>query len=190
MHFTILVAVKITWAIVCLVWLIAALFSKRTLARQSSKTRLAQLSILLVGYSLLAFDTFNHGWLALRFVPRAHSIRVFGLVITVLGAFFAIRARLTLGSNWSGRVTLKQDHRLISTGPYAFVRHPIYSGLLLAFAGTALVEETLRALVGFALVFISYALKMRTEEMLMMQTFPDDYPAYRRRVKALIPGLF
>lgn len=179
----------IVWAAVLLVWVVGALFAKRTVQQQSDTSRGLHVALLLAGYSLLAFPGYERGWLAVHFVPNKLSFQFFGLAIATVGALIAIWARLTLGTNWSGRVTLKQDHKLIATGPYAFVRHPIYSGLLFAFAGTALVEGTLRCLAGLALVFVCYRLKIRKEEQLMMQTFPNDYPAYRRRVKALIPGV-
>ena len=188
MTLNISLTLTITWAIVVLVWLAGSLHSKRTVQAQSAPSRLAHQLLVLIGYCLLAFNRFDVGWLAVRFVPGAHVWRAAGLVAAMLGAFIAIWARITLGANWSGRVTLKEHHTLIATGPYALVRHPIYSGLLLAIAGTAIVEGKLRCLLGFAFVLCAYGLKMRQEERLMMQTFPGDYPNYRRRVKALIPG--
>ena len=77
-----------------------------------------------------------------------------------------------------------------SRGPYAFVRHPIYTGILLALAGSAIANGASGWMMAWLLVFVSYAVKIRQEEKLMMETFPQDYPAYRRRVKALIPGVF
>lgn len=182
-------AILITWAIVLFVWVVGAFTSKRTSQRQSGGSRLAHIALLFSGTCLLAFHGLEHGWLAIRFVPDTDSYRLTGLGITIIGAFFAIWARFSLGTNWSGRITLKEDHTLIATGPYAFVRHPIYSGMLLAFSGTAVFEGTLRGLLGVILILATYILKIRREEMLMTQRFPEDYPAYRRRVKALIPGL-
>jgi protein-S-isoprenylcysteine O-methyltransferase Ste14 len=84
---------------------------------------------------------------------------------------------------------VKREHELIVKGPYKLVRHPIYSGLLLALAGTAIADGRSVWVLSLVLLAASYAVKMRQEEQLMMQTFPQDYPAYRRRVKALIPGV-
>jgi protein-S-isoprenylcysteine O-methyltransferase Ste14 len=111
------------------------------------------------------------------------------LALTILGCGFAIWARVTLGSNWSGLPNVKREHELIVKGPYKLVRHPIYSGLLLALAGTAIADGRSVWVLSLVLLAASYAVKMRQEEQLMMQTFPQDYPAYRRRVKALIPGV-
>ena len=112
-----------------------------------------------------------------------------GAALTVLGCLFAIWTRFTLGSNWSGRVTLKTDHSLVVRGPYSFVRHPIYTGILLAVLGTVVAVDQWKGLIPFFLVIAIFMLKINQEERLMMQTFPEDYGAYRKHVKALIPGL-
>ena len=96
---------------------------------------------------------------------------------------------MTLGSNWSGRATVKAGHELIVKGPYKLVRHPIYTGFLTALTGTVLASGQWRCIIGFGLVLLALLVKMGQEESLMMQTFPQDYAEYRRRVKALIPGV-
>ena len=100
-----------------------------------------------------------------------------GLALTSAGALFAIWARLTLGTNWSGRPSVKAGHELIMTGPYALVRHPIYTGLLLGLAGTALAIGEWHAILGFVMIVLAFMVKMSQEERLMMQTFPEAYPA-------------
>ncbi len=115
------------------------------------------------------------------------AARWIGLALTAIGIGFAIAARLWIGSNWSGRVTIKEQHQLIQSGPYSLVRHPIYSGLLLALLGTALVHGELRGLAGFALAALGWVLKLRTEEAFLSQQFGDAYLDYKQRVKALVP---
>ncbi len=105
------------------------------------------------------------------------------------GFAITIWARLALAGNWSATVTLKQDHELISRGPYRLVRHPIYSGLLLAAFGTALPREDLRAVVALALILLAILRKAAIEEVKLSQHFGDAYRDYRRRTKALIPYL-
>jgi len=97
------------------------------------------------------------------------------------------RIPLTLGGNWSSEVALKQGHELVKTGPYRFVRHPIYTGLLLMCLGTAIVPGQLRSWLGFLLLCAGFWIKLKQEETLMLQHFPDEYPVYRRQVKVLIP---
>ncbi len=110
------------------------------------------------------------------------------LIMIVVGLSFATWARLHLGKYWSGRITLKVDHRLIQTGPYAWVRHPIYSGLILALLGTAISLGTVRAFLGFALILLSFFRKLALEENWLRSHFGTEYERYRKRVRALIPG--
>jgi protein-S-isoprenylcysteine O-methyltransferase Ste14 len=112
-----------------------------------------------------------------------------GLAFTVAGLCFAVWARIHLGKYWSGRITLKENHRVIQTGPYAWVRHPIYSGLILALFGTAITLGTISAFAGFAFMLISFVRKLKIEETWLRSQFGAEYEAYQNRVKALIPRL-
>jgi protein-S-isoprenylcysteine O-methyltransferase Ste14 len=96
-------------------------------------------------------------------------------------------ARVYIGRNWSGTVTLKEGHELIRSGPYALVRHPIYTGLLLAFTGTAIACGDPAAVIGLALVLASFLYKLRIEEGFMRAVFPEQYASYAARVPALVP---
>ncbi|MDE2051140.1 MAG: isoprenylcysteine carboxylmethyltransferase family protein [Gammaproteobacteria bacterium] len=107
----------------------------------------------------------------------------------ILGCSFAIWARVALGSNWSGRPTVKAGHELVVSGPYALTRHPIYTGILIAAFGTALADLQWRRALGVLLVTLALLVKIRQEERLMIEAFPESYPGYQRRVKALIPRL-
>ena len=105
------------------------------------------------------------------------------------GLGISIWARRVLGRNWSGIVTVKQDHELIRTGPYRYVRHPIYTGLLLAILGTALIFGEWRGLIAFVIFTAAIMLKVRTEERFMDESFPEQYARYRAEVPALLPFL-
>jgi protein-S-isoprenylcysteine O-methyltransferase Ste14 len=94
-----------------------------------------------------------------------------------------------LGGNWSGQTTIKAGHELITNDPYALSRHPIYTGLLTAAVGTAIAEAEVRCILGLILIVLAFTIKMSQEEKLRTQAFPDEYPQYRQRVKALIPGV-
>jgi len=173
-----------------LVWLVGLAFTKRTVRSQPNGARIFHLVVALLGFFLIGSDFFSAGWLGLRFLPADQRLQLTGLAVTIAGCLFAIWARITLGSNWSGRATVKAGHELIVTGPYALARHPIYTGLLVAALGTGLATGKMRCIVGFILIILALFIKMSQEERLMMQTFPEAYPSYRRRVKALIPGVF
>ena len=151
--------------------------------------RLLHLALAFAGFTLLGSHWFEGGWMASRFVPGTQGIKLAGLILTIVGCLFAIWARLALGANWSGRATVKADHQLVTGGPYSLTRHPIYTGLMAAVVGSALVVGEVRCLIGVFVILLALMIKMSQEEQLMMQTFPEAYPSYRRRVKALIPGV-
>jgi len=176
----------------------SALALKKTSRRQAAGSRLLHISILttamlLLFPDLLFIDKIGKlpvGPLARRFVPDSPAIAWAGLALTIAGCAFAIWARLLLGGNWSGSVTVKQDHQLIRKGPYAIVRHPIYSGFLLGMLGTALELGEWRGIAGLLLAFIGWGTKSRMEENFMAAHFGAGYADYQREVKALIPFVF
>jgi protein-S-isoprenylcysteine O-methyltransferase Ste14 len=105
------------------------------------------------------------------------------------GLGFAVWARVHLGRNWSGTVSVKEDHELIRSGPYAYVRHPIYTGILAAVLGTAIASGTVRALIGLVIIAAALVRKSHIEERFMRETFPGQYERYSAEVPALIPFL-
>jgi len=111
------------------------------------------------------------------------------VLLVAAGLGFSVWARVHLGRNWSAEVVVKQDHALIRSGPYRHLRHPIYSGMLLAFLGMALAFGEWRGLLALALVFASFARKSRMEERFMRETFPE-YAEYQRETRALIPFVY
>jgi protein-S-isoprenylcysteine O-methyltransferase Ste14 len=110
-----------------------------------------------------------------------------GAVICLFGLFVTLWARWTLAGNWSSDVTFKQGHELVRTGPYRFVRHPIYTGLLMMALGTAINAGRLRCWLGIVVVGIGFWIKLKQEERLMLRHFPEQYPAYQKQVKAIVP---
>ena len=124
-----------------------------------------------------------------RLLPDTHAVAVTGLLLIVAGVLFACWARHILGGNWSSEVQLKQGHELIERGPYRYVRHPIYTGILLALLGTVVLIGEWRALLGFVIMFTSFWRKLRLEETWLGEHFGAAYADYMQRVKALIPGI-
>ncbi|HYP65264.1 MAG TPA: isoprenylcysteine carboxylmethyltransferase family protein [Steroidobacteraceae bacterium] len=175
------------WCGWCLYWMLAALRSKATRRREPLASRLAHLLPLAVGATLLAWPA--RGWSALvwRLWPPSLFACWIGVALVIAGLAFAVWARVHLGGNWSGTVTIKQGHELIRSGPYAYVRHPIYTGLITALLGTAVASGTVRAAIGLAIIVASFVRKLRTEENFMRETFPGEYPRYSADVPALIP---
>jgi protein-S-isoprenylcysteine O-methyltransferase Ste14 len=124
-----------------------------------------------------------------RFLPPSPAIFFVGFLFAVAGLLFTVWARRHLAANWSADVTIKAGHQLITSGPYAWVRHPIYSGLLLGFAGSAVALGQRRGIVAVVVVGLALWRKLRIEERGMRQLFGERYTAYAQRVAALIPGI-
>ena len=180
----------IAWA---LYWVVSARGAKRTRRRESLASRLSHVLPLAAGVALIAWP--HHpgkswtwaGWMSWQLVPPGPLRLGSALALTVAGLAFTVWARMHLGGNWSGTVTLKEGHELIRTGPYGWVRHPIYSGLLLALLGSALACGELRALIGLAVVTAAFGRKLLIEERFMRESFPEQYHEYCAEVPALIP---
>jgi protein-S-isoprenylcysteine O-methyltransferase Ste14 len=120
-------------------------------------------------------------------VLRSDAISILSSGCAVAGLAIALVARRTLATNWSSIVTFKKDHELITCGIYHYMRHPIYTGVLLMLLATVLLVGTLGAVLGFLIIFVGLWVKSKQEEALMERNFPAQYPEYKRRVKALIP---
>jgi protein-S-isoprenylcysteine O-methyltransferase Ste14 len=177
----------VLWLAWLVYWFLAALNVKATRRRERFGSLILNRGLLVVGALLLAFHRQPIRPLSARFLPVSMAAYWTGLVMLAGGLAFAVWARRHLGRNWSAIVTVKQDHELIRSGPYRLVRHPIYTGLLLAILGTAIAIGEWRGLVAFALMTIGLVLKMRTEECFMVETFGAEYARYRAEVPALIP---
>lgn len=175
------------WAIFFIYWMASAFFTKRVTERQSLWREIAYRLPAIAGGILLSA---RHGLLQLQLLPASPLFGALGAGFCVLGLALTIWARVTLGRNWSSNVVFKKDQQLVLQGPYQFVRHPIYSGLLLMCGGTAMAYGRLSGFACASLVAVSFWIKLTQEEELLMRHFPTEYPAYRARVKALIPGVF
>jgi len=181
-----LICIDLIWTTVAVFWLFSSL-RRKPVARVSQRgDRTVQIG-LLIGAGLLLFTSWPQVTaLAARVVPDDRAVAALGVVLAISGAAFAIIARGFLGANWSGRAVIKDAHEMVCRGPYALVRHPIYTGLLLAAAGTAMVGGRLHDFLGVALLWAAFELKRRDEEELLLRAFGDDYRAYRRAVRSAI----
>ena len=178
--------VIICWVIVAAFWEVSALSVKETKERQPLPGRLVYLLLTVLAAFLLngAVGGFQ---LNRSVLPYTTALGIVADLIVLLGLFISIWARAVLGRNWSGRVTLKEEHELILRGPYRVVRHPIYSGLLLMILGTAVLVGRISGIFALLLCFCGLWLKLRHEEALMTKHFPQTYPQYKSRTKAVVP---
>lgn len=168
------------WVVFGAVWLVSAFFTKRTVSDWPASRRVPYFLLLAVSFGTLFFAAME---------PPRGPVAV-GFALTVAGLLLALWARAAIGRNWSGSVALKERHELVTRGPYAHVRHPIYSAILLMYLGTAVATGGFWAFAGFPVVLVSFVLKLKREEDLMRRTFSDAYPAYERRVKRLVPFIY
>jgi len=180
----------IPWYAFAAYWVITALRVKRTKARETSVDRLLTVVVVVAAYALLFEPWIRIGPLGLRFLPPDLWIAYMGIAVSFVGAGIAIWARYCIGEYWSARVTLKEGHQLIRSGPYAYVRHPIYTGMLLACVGTALVVGEWRGVLAVFLLLAAHSRKAMREESMLTREFGEQYTAYRQSTGFLFPRLW
>jgi protein-S-isoprenylcysteine O-methyltransferase Ste14 len=170
-------------------WWFSARNVKRTRWREPLKSQLPHRVPLILVAVLLAAPGWLPPPLTRRFLPTGPAFPLAGAVLVAAGLGFSVWARRHLGRSWSSSVVVKEDHALIRTGPYAHVRHPIYTGILLALLGTVLAIGEWRGVAAFALALLAFEWKSRAEERRMRETFPE-YEQYRRQTASLIPFVY
>jgi protein-S-isoprenylcysteine O-methyltransferase Ste14 len=176
------------WLLFSALWLIAAFGSKPALRAEGAWERLSHILFMAAGFVLL-YDSAPSclNWLNRSFVPDRRSIDWLGAWLALVGVLFAIWARMTIGKEWSGEVQIKQGHQLIRSGPYAHIRHPIYTGLLIAVSGTALAAGEYRALLGVMVICIGFARKAKKEESFLAARFGPAFDEHRRQTGFFLP---
>jgi protein-S-isoprenylcysteine O-methyltransferase Ste14 len=175
------------WMLFGLYWLVSALNRKKTKRRESWWQRLAYVFPLAVAFYLLSRYEYGHTWLGTRFVPDTPMVHWLGVVIMASGVAVAFWARFHLGANWSGVVTLKEGHELIRTGPYRAIRHPIYTGILLAFFGNVVQVGQVRGLIALFIIWLSFYFKARREESFLAQEFGPNFNEHIQRTGMFLP---
>ncbi|HEU5114450.1 MAG TPA: isoprenylcysteine carboxylmethyltransferase family protein [Candidatus Paceibacterota bacterium] len=186
-----------SWAAFIVVWTVLSFFAKRDVRGGFSgfwKEYWALRIIVVIALAFAVLRAFsgsshfaNPGNIFLRGVFVAPPLLGWiAAVISVVGISFAVWARLHLGRNWSPRPAVKEHHELVTSGPYAYVRHPIYSGIILLAFGAA-ISGSLVGVIALVFASIVYLFRIRKEERIMLGLFPDQYPAYQARTKKLIP---
>jgi protein-S-isoprenylcysteine O-methyltransferase Ste14 len=175
------------WIALVAYWRISERGVKAAAERQDWRSRLARLPVWLGYIALLVAGVYPLGP---RLFANTDWSEWLGVGICALGLVLAVWARKTLGAEWSQDVELKQGHRLVTRGPYRFVRHPIYTCHLIMGLGTAITFGEIAGFAGCLLFLLGFWIKLRQEEELLVRYFPEEYPAYKRRVKALVPFVF
>jgi protein-S-isoprenylcysteine O-methyltransferase Ste14 len=180
--------VGLCWLIFLTYWFVSAIGVKKNIRRRSWRwktgVRILLIAVILAAARLPATKEFLEGGPS---PATIHSVEgIAGLIVCMTGFAVCVWARRHLGKNWGMPMSFKEGHELVTTGPYRYVRHPIYGGILLAFLGTALINGPLWMVV-FAALAIYYGYSARTEENLMRRQFPEQYKRYKQRTKAIVP---
>jgi protein-S-isoprenylcysteine O-methyltransferase Ste14 len=177
----------VVWIVFVLYWQIKAADTKATQRLEPAASRVLRVLIFLIAIALLSIPRIPLSWLYVQLWPPGYWPFWLGAALTVAGLLFAVWAREHLGRNWSRSVTIKQGHELITTGPYAVVRHPIYTGILTGFLGMAIAISQVRGFIVVVLIFVVFWLKLRMEEAWMRSQFGETYATYARQTAALVP---
>ncbi|MFZ0198033.1 MAG: isoprenylcysteine carboxylmethyltransferase family protein [Candidatus Sulfotelmatobacter sp.] len=181
--------IETPWMAFVAYWLISALNTKPTEKREAFAARYGIMLLEVIGFVLLFRHSADISFLGQRVIPRSFAIGITAVALTWAGIALAIWARWHLGQYWSGRITIKEDHKLIRTGPYARLRHPIYSGLDLAAIGSALAIGRWRCVVGVCVIIAGFWIKAKREEAMLGRQFGSDFEEHRRQTGFLLPHL-
>ena len=180
----------VVWIGFFVYWQIKAANTKTTQRLEPAASRILRVFIFLIAIALLSTTRIPLPWLYLRLWTVGVWLFWLGAAVTIAGLLFAVWAREHLGRNWSRSVTIKREHELITTGPYAVVRHPIYTGILTGLLGTAIALSQVRGFLAFVLIFLALWIKLRMEEQWMHSQFGEVYATYAHQTAALVPYLF
>ncbi len=182
--------IEVPWGVFVVYWIIGGLKTLNTREKESFVSRFAVLLVEFVGYVLIFSGAMGIGFLGTRFIPRTTASATLGVVLVWSGVGLAIWARYHLAEYWSARVTIKEGHRLIRSGPYKHLRHPIYSGLVLATIGSTVVIDEWRCILGTGLVLVGYCFKASKEEAMLSQQFGEAFREHQKHTGFLIPRFY
>lgn len=182
-------AISLPWLIFLVYWIVASFRVNQMERQEPPGEKLLRLVAAIAGWYLLSVNDPRFGVLNRRFVRFHFWVFILGAVLTWAGVAFAIWARIHIGRYWSASVALKTGHELIRSGPYSRIRHPIYTGILLALAGTALAVGRYRGIVAFVIILISLIRKSKQEEALLAGQFGEAFEEHRRHTGFFLPRL-
>jgi len=177
------------WLVLLAFWLGTWVFIKRPAFRPTANVRLEHSVVVAAGLYLLFGDPTVPARLNRQLFELTIPIALVGAFIVAAGVGLAIWARIILGSNWSASAEIKDQHELIVSGPYCFMRHPIYEGFVIALIGSAIQDTSLCSALGVATCFWGLQMKIEVEERLLVHRFGELYLTYQRAVSALPPFL-
>jgi len=181
------------WDIFWGYWLLSALYTrsrvKKVSSGQLSPERTIHLALVVAAY-FITLVRFKHFAFWNTIIPQCTAANVIGIMMMLFGLSYAIWARVILGKNWSSAIQRVEGQRLVKSGPYRYIRNPIYSGILFGFAGTVIMLRTPASLTGFLIMLFAYIYKIKKEQTFLIQEFGKEYTDYISESWALIPFIF
>jgi len=178
------------WIAFGVYWLIAARRVKAARTTESPIYRVFRLLVLVITFTLLFAKWTAVGFLGRHFFPQTQLLAYIGFASALAGMAIAVWARMSLGHYWSDKIVLKVDHQLVRSGPYARMRHPIYSGVLLGVAGSALLVDEWRGVLAFLVLLTNYTVKANREDAILAEAFAEDFEEHKKCAGFLLPRLF
>jgi len=175
------------WNALLIVWIVMWFGMKQAKKSETPRERLQHVIPVVLAFWLLFGN--NHAILDTKLIPQTPLVLWVGILMTALGVVISIWARLSLGANWSGMVVLKQGHELVRKGLYRWIRHPIYTGILLGFIGTSMIKSHAQGWLGFAILLLSFYFKARREENFLRQEFGEGFEEHQRRTGMFLPKM-
>lgn len=185
--------IGVLWLIFGMYWVGSWLYDISTSRAKPAKKmqgNWARLSIVIIILIVVAVAAGPSNILLQRWMPVSDIAAGLGLAITAGGILFAFWARRHLGGNWSGIVMMKKGQTLTKTGPYAIVRHPIYTGMFIGMLGSAIALGDFLGLLILAVALLFFGMRMRAEEKLMLEEFGGQYVQYKKETKRFIPFIY
>ncbi|MFW2504657.1 methyltransferase family protein [Clostridium diolis] len=185
--------VSYIWGIFWIYWILAAMKTRSNVKKESSGQRniprIVHLILVIVSYAITFFQ-FKNIFLWNRILPSYEYVDYIGIAILVFSLLFAIWARIVLGRNWSGAIQKVEEQRLVRSGPYKYIRNPIYTGIVCGFFGTFLTFGSLASIIGFCIILTTYIIKINREQRFLVLEFGKEYEKYIKESWALIPYVF
>jgi len=181
--------IQAAWVATAVYFLVSMLVTNRIKRRETGGARVLDRVLLFGGYFLLFAEVPLLGAGNLHFMAQMKSMQIAGAVVTCAGLGLTNWSRARLGRYWSGVVALKQDHQLIQSGPYRVVRHPLYTGIILAAIGVALCITTWSSLGGIVLLTACFERRAHKEDALLASEVGAEFEIYRQRTGRLVPRL-
>jgi len=178
------------WALTGVYWIAAAQRTKPAKKKEKLLFRVCYMILWVLPFAITFLPVLPEGFIYDRLFPSHSFIAMLAFIGMLVGLGFMIWSRVVLGNNWSGRIAIKENHQFVTSGPYKYVRNPMYAGFIIGFLFSTLLLNEVRGLVAFIILLIGILIKLHKEEKFVKEAFGKQYEEYANRVSRLIPFLY